>query len=220
MTRGRLTPLQVDVLDAFFRRESRFFLTGGAALVGYYLKHRTTHDLDLFTGQKVLDEGEQTLSSVAAELGASLERVTTAPDFRRRLLRRADEAVVVDLVHDPTLGADHSPRACERVLVDRPDEIVANKLCAALSRAEIRDIVDLCALEEAGHAVEAALPRASEKDGGATPAQLAWVLSQISIGEDAELPGPFTRAELARYLADLVKRLAKTAYPSADQTGR
>lgn len=41
----RLTPLQRDLLDAFFAREQGFFLTGGAALAGFYLRHRETTDL-------------------------------------------------------------------------------------------------------------------------------------------------------------------------------
>jgi hypothetical protein len=46
---SKLTAFQKDVLDAFFRRERGFFLTGGAALAGFHLGHRTTDDLDLFT---------------------------------------------------------------------------------------------------------------------------------------------------------------------------
>ena len=45
---GRLTALQRDLLDAFFAREQRLFLTGGAALAGYDFHHRTTDELDLF----------------------------------------------------------------------------------------------------------------------------------------------------------------------------
>jgi hypothetical protein len=46
---GDLSPLQREVLRALFERERGFFLTGGAALVGFYLHHRTTDDLDFFT---------------------------------------------------------------------------------------------------------------------------------------------------------------------------
>src|ERR1044071_3340373 len=48
---SKLTALQREVLDAFFQRERGFFLTRGAAIVGFYLGHRTTDDLDLFTSQ-------------------------------------------------------------------------------------------------------------------------------------------------------------------------
>jgi hypothetical protein len=79
------------------------------------------------------------------------------------------------------------------VAVDPPDEILANKLCTLLSRAEIRDLVDVRALERAGYAVETSLDDAARKDAGLTPGQLAWVLSEIEIGEDAEPPGVSAR---------------------------
>lgn len=53
----RLSPLQEDLLRAFFERENSFFLSGGAALVGFYLAHRETHDLDLFTLDNTMDRG-------------------------------------------------------------------------------------------------------------------------------------------------------------------
>ncbi len=37
---GRLSPLQVAVLEAFFATERGFFLSGGAALAGFHLQHR------------------------------------------------------------------------------------------------------------------------------------------------------------------------------------
>ena len=58
--------------------------------------------------------------------------------------------------------------------------------CSA--RAEIRDLVDVCALEQSGQSLERALAAGQQKDGGLTPGQLAWVLSQISIGEEARVP--------------------------------
>ena len=37
-----LSPLQLDLLDAFFKQTDRYFLTGGGALIGFYLRHRDT----------------------------------------------------------------------------------------------------------------------------------------------------------------------------------
>lgn len=48
----RLTPLQREILERFFARQSGFFLTGGGALAGFHLGHRETHDLDLFTDRR------------------------------------------------------------------------------------------------------------------------------------------------------------------------
>jgi hypothetical protein len=62
---SRLGPLQQKFLQAFFSKEKRFFLTGGAALAGFHLGHRETHDLDLFTLMDVMDEGSSVVSEVA-----------------------------------------------------------------------------------------------------------------------------------------------------------
>jgi hypothetical protein len=210
---GRLSRLQEDVLHAFFRRESRFFLTGGAALSGYHLGHRGTEDLDLFTTSPVLDEGEAALREAAHELGATVEAIQTSPTFRRRLVRRGEETVIVDLVLDETVQGHPSKPRQGAVVVDPPEEILANKLCALLSRAEIRDLVDICFLDRAGFPIEPAMTLASRKDGSMSPAQLAWVLSQIKIGDDAAIPGEVGAAELRTFLADLERRLARLSWP-------
>lgn len=99
------------------------------------------------------------------------------------------------------------------IRVDPPQEILANKLTALLSRAEIRDLVDVAALEEKGYAVEDALPLARQKDAGLTPAQLSWVLSQIEIGDGARLPGGIAPSRLREFLDDLCSRLNRLAFP-------
>ena len=72
MANSKLTTLQKDFLDAFFGREDRFFLTGGAALAGFHLGHRETHDLDLFTLSDALDDGLAVVTEIALQWGASL----------------------------------------------------------------------------------------------------------------------------------------------------
>ena len=210
--RSALTKLQSDVLEAFFRREQRFFLTGGAALSGYYLGHRATQDVDLFTTEDILEDAERILTEVADELGGTIERVRTSPEFRRRLLRRGSEAVVVGLVRDrsPQIHSDKDIRGAVRV--DTADEIFANKLCAILSRAEVRDLVDVMFLERAGLGLEEGLKNAARKDAGLTAGQLGYVLSQVSLGDDASVPGA-TVAELRDYLANFVSKLARFTLP-------
>lgn len=212
--RSTLDPLQQELLHAFFDEEERFFLTGGGALAGFHLGHRKTRDLDLFTVEDILEEGISTLRRTAGDLGATLETLRTAPDFHRFLVRRGSESVVVDLVLERTPQLADKVRF-GKIRVDPPEEILANKLCTLLSRAELRDLVDVRALERAGYQVEDALEPASRKDAGLTPGQLAWVLSEIEIGADAQPPG-VTVAELRAYLDDLVRRLTSHAFPSDD----
>ncbi|HEV8239068.1 MAG TPA: nucleotidyl transferase AbiEii/AbiGii toxin family protein [Thermoanaerobaculia bacterium] len=211
---SRLTNLQEEILAAFFRRESEFFLTGGGALAGFYLGHRETHDLDLFTTGTDLDSGVQTLTEVADETGAVLEGLQTSPDFKRFLVRRGVEAVVVDLVRERVAQLYPEKRRIRSIVVDPPEEILANKLCALLSRAEVRDLVDLKTLEEAGYPIETALEPASRKDGGLTPAQLAWVVGQIEIPDGAPIPGNVSPVALREYLAGLRARLVLAGFPA------
>ena len=207
-----LTNLQNEILTRFFARQSEFFLTGGAALVGFHLHHRETHDLDLFTTSHALEDGEQTLRNVAADLELQFESVTRSPDFRRFLLKSSDEGVVVDLVRDT------APQILEKlsvggIVIDSADEILANKLCALLSRTEPRDLVDVARLEEAGHSPIAALELARRKDAGMSASQLAWVLSTFPIPfAEAQLHG-MPRADLERFRDSLVQRLAAAAFP-------
>lgn len=216
MKNSKLTPLQMDFLAAFFRRERRFFLTGGAALAGFHLGHRETHDLDLFTVQDILNEGTSEISAVARELGAAVESIQTAPDFRRFLLQRAGEGILIDLVRDRVVQLVSEKTVIDGIRIDSPEEILANKLCALLSRAEVRDLVDVHALEAAGYLVEEAIQAAARKDAGLTAAQLGWILSQIRLGPDLAPPGGISRMELQQYLDELVKRLARLAYPFSE----
>ncbi len=97
--------------------------------------------------------------------------------------------------------------------VDSPEEILANKLCALLSRSEIRDLIDARELEKAGFSLENALSAAQKKDTGLTAAQLAWVLNQIKLGDDLTPPGDISVIELRDYLGDLIARLRRCAFP-------
>lgn len=212
-----LSPFQRALLEAFFRHSPAFYLTGGAALAGFYLEHRRTNDLDLFTTEDALESGERALQEAADELGASVERLQTTPDFRRRLVRRSDASLVVDLVRERVMAGQRPKVQRGIITLDSMEEILANKLCALLSRAEVRDLVDVLALERAGLRIEDVLPDAMRKDGGLTPAQLAWVLSELRIGDDARVPGGRSVEEVRTGLESLIDRLTRLAAPT---TGR
>lgn len=181
--------------------------------MGFHLRHRETEDLDLFATQPILDEGWEVLRAAASELGATAELVADHPYIKRCVVRRDDESVKVELVLETAEQWSSTKQDVDGVRVDPPEEILANKLCTLLSRAEIRDLVDVYALERAGYRIDDALPAAMRKDGGLTPAQLAEVLSGWRLGADAEPPGGIPVAELEAYRHELVQRLARLAFP-------
>jgi len=209
-----LSGLQRTLLEAFFRHETRFFLTGGAALAGFYLHHRSTLDLDLFTlDSEAFAAGRRSLEAAADDLRATLAVRQHAPGFERYVITRADESVVVDLVLEKVSQTAGAKRMMGSVAVDPIEEILANKLTTVLSRAEERDLVDLLYLERLGLRVEDGLAGALMKDGGCTPAALAWVLAEVSIPDELVLPGGVSGADLRRFVADLVVRLRRAAFP-------
>ena len=211
---SKLTTLQGEILDAFFQRERGFFLTGGAALAGFHLGHRMTDDLDLFTCQELaFERGRYVLADVASAIGGELHVRQDAPGFKRLVLTRRDEGVVVDLVKDTSHQLHANKLERDHIVIDPADEILANKLTALVGRAEERDLIDVMFLERAGYSVEAALPVALEKDGGCTPATLAWLLSEVTIPEGAVLPAGVSPAELRAYVSDLIARLLVLATP-------
>ncbi len=104
--------------------------------------------------------------------------------FCRLRVARASEVVVVDLVADPVPAvAAPAEHALEdvRILVDPPHEILVTKLCALLSRSELRDLEDVRALLDAGGDLEHALADAPRKEASFSPVTLAWVLEQLPI---------------------------------------
>lgn len=117
----------------------------------------------------------------------------------------------VDLVRDdvPQLA---EKRTVGGVRIDSAEEILANKICTLLSRVELRDLVDVMALQQSGLDPIAALPAAASKDAGVTPSQLAWVLSSFPIPE-GPLPGDVSAVALRNFRDDLIRRLAASAFP-------
>lgn len=214
-----LSTLQQALLREFFRREHRFVLTGGGALVGFHLHHRTSKDLDLFAKPPIeLADGRRALEAAAASLGATVEAVRTFPEFQRMLIRTGDDSVLVDLAIDRTPDVD----AIEDhggIRVHSLREIAANKLCAILGRGEIRDLIDLRAILLRGFDLRAVLVDAERKDGGVSAATLAWVLDSVRIGDTvdgtAELPADVRAFELEQFRVELVQRLRRLALPGA-----
>jgi len=212
----RLTKLQRELVVAFFEREQRLFLTGGAALAGFYFAHRETEDLDLFGGPGLdLQEASRVLDQIAASCGATTSAVQTFPDFRRLLVTRGEEQCKVDLVIDRAPMIDAEKATFGRVRVDTLREIAANKICTLLGRSEVKDLLDLKSLREAGVDLDRALVDAERKDGGVDPATLAWILEQLSIGPEAILPGGIAPADLLAFRDDLVRVLRATAFERA-----
>ena len=212
---SQLSTLQCKVLEEFFARDQNFFLTGGAALAGFFLGHRQTDDLDLFTSdQTSFDQAPLVLQSVATALGATLAVRQHAPGFRRVVLTTEKlGSVVVDFVYDQGVAAFPDKQRFGNIVVDPVAEILINKLTAVVGRAEERDLVDLLCLANSGLSIIDNVAAAQAKDGGCTPANLAWLLSEVHIPDDIQLPAQVSPVQLRTFVAQLIVKLRQLALP-------
>jgi hypothetical protein len=218
---GKLSPLQERVLLQLAGIEPRWTLTGGGALAGFHTHHRETRDLDLFFRQQT------SLGSVVAAVREQLERdglkvavLRTSAMFAQLEVRDASGSVVLDLVADPTPIAE-SPRAIElgatTILVDTPHQLLVNKLCALLSRSELRDLIDVRELLRRGGDLQRGLEDCPLQDAGFSPLTFGWSMQGLHVGRLAAALGLSRPAidELERFRDELVERVVAASKPPA-----
>ncbi|HEY0554081.1 MAG TPA: nucleotidyl transferase AbiEii/AbiGii toxin family protein [Thermoanaerobaculia bacterium] len=194
MSGDKLTALQWRILAVLAGIEPGWTLTGGAALAGFYLKHRTTKDLDLFWhGQSQLGDLPREVRDRLESAGLEATVLQSGGSFFQLRVREGDFVCVVDLVADPVPPVVAPQRidllSGEPITVDDPQEILVNKLCALLGRAEIRDLVDVKELLSSGADLRNALAEAPRKDAGFSHLTLAWVLKDVRPKPLARLAG-------------------------------
>ncbi len=125
---GGLSPLQRRILAVLSGIEPAWTLSGGGALCGFHLMHRTTRDLDLFWhGRERLDQLRQLVVDQLEGERLEVEMLHGAASFQRIRVSDAREAVIVDLVADP-LGTVEPPvtmtLAAGAIQVDTVHEIL------------------------------------------------------------------------------------------------
>lgn len=213
-----LTPLQWRLIRVLAPLQPAWTLTGGAAL-GIRLGHRETRDLDLFFRERrQLGELPREAETLLAAAGLATERLQTAPAFQRLRVTDADQTCLVDLVADPVppvTDPELVSAGQATFRVDTLHELLVNKLCAFLSRSELRDLVDVRALLAEGGDLERAARDAPRKDAGFSPLVLAWLLRDWRPVDLARSTGwsEEESAALQRFHAELLGRIAALAAP-------
>lgn len=209
----KLDELQRRVLETLAGIEPPFVLSGGAALAGVHLGHRTTRDLDLFwRSLEILGDLPELIGRKLEEAGLSVATIQKSPAFVRLRVTNERSAVLIDLIAESAESIEspmlHTIGSAE-ILVDSRRAILAEKLCALLERSEIRDLIDVKALVESGENLEQALADAPRRDAGFSSLTLAWVLRDFNIKMLAQVAGldNQTAADLDAFRLTLIGRL-------------
>lgn len=210
-----LSALQWEFLSIFFQGSPPFFLTGGTALSAFYLGHRYSEDLDLFTlDGDAFDRVPLYVTDAMSNLKAAAVSLQTAPQFRRYKISRQGDSVIVDFVRETVPQISGEKNRLDGITVDTLGDITANKVCTVLSRAEIKDYIDLYFLDRAGYRLENYIEAAQRKDAGVSQATLAYLLSEFRL---SKVPNfmivPVSLEELQEYFQSLARKLAVESFP-------
>ena len=206
---------------AWFGEDDRFFLTGGSALGLFYLHHRRSYDLDLFTTLESIDGQalRNQFMRLANQIRAECHPLQTTPDFLRFELRRGEDREVVDFVVERVSQVDVEKCREGTIRVDTLREILANKWAALLGRSEVKDLIDLYFIERAGHDLFSGFEDARQKDAGLDEAVLSQLLAALKIRALPDfLLQPLTLDELRVFSERLRRELALRAFPPEPDT--
>jgi hypothetical protein len=184
--KGLLTALQRDFLTQFARLpdQDQFYLTGGTALAEYYLGHRLSYDLDLFTSQAELIAPvavalEQQLADSELQLTVT-RRFATYVEY---LATQGEATVKVDLAVDSPMHFE-APVASEYgVCVNNYRDLRIDKLLAYYGRAEPRDAIDLFFILQR-EPLSALVTLAAQKDPGFDLYWMAVALDRVEAFPD------------------------------------
>lgn len=144
--KGILTPIQQAALTLFatLPDQERFYLTGGTALAEFFLGHRLSFDLDLFTAEEALVVPfSRHLESAYLKRGWDVEVVRRFASYVEILLRKEEAELRLDLALDSPFRSAPPLLAQQGVWVNDYEDLQAEKVLAYYGRAEPRDAVDL-----------------------------------------------------------------------------
>jgi hypothetical protein len=191
-----------------------FSFTGGPALSVFYLHHRTSNDLDLFTLRNTdLEEMDFTMKTLWAR---EYVKIKSSPTFLSLLIRQVKVDFVVDRLSIDekreciTLEPDHCIR------LDTPRNILSNKLCALASRVEPKDYVDYYTLSNALQtpSLESVLADARNKDAifddpptAAYQIEQGLTFLQHHVEVMPELRVPIDREDFTAFYTQLIHRV-------------
>jgi hypothetical protein len=179
--KGLLTQIQKSFLEIFAQipDQERFFLTGETALAEYYLGHRSSFDLDFFTGEPgLIVPVSYQIETFCSSKGLQLTTVRRFASYVEFLLQQGAESLKIDLALDSPFRFD-APVLCETgVWVNDFKDIRIDKLLAFYGRAEPRDAVDLYFLTR-NEPVQPLFDLAAEKDPGFDRYWMAVALNRV-----------------------------------------
>ena len=216
---GILTSEQEKFLKSFFAffPNQNFFLTGGTALAEYYLKHRLSEDLDLFTIDQSVDFADVSLqmNKLINELKLEIEKQVSAPAFLQFILKDKNSRFLkIDIVKDVPVHFGKIKKV-GNINIDSLENIAVGKLLALFGRTAPKDFIDMYfILKEKKLSFKKLFELSKKKDTGLNEFYLAEMFYQVTKLKDfPKTLKPFNKKELVKFFMELSDKLYKQIKP-------
>lgn len=188
--KGLLSPLQKKFLTTFatLPDQENFYLAGGSALAEFYLGHRLSKDLDIFTGQDglVLPISYQ-IEAACAKQNIQITTTRRFASSAQFILTGEDETQKVDVAFDSPFRLEPPALTEYGVMVNDFTDLKADKVLAYFGRAEPRDAIDVYFFMR-DEPIENLIALAAQKDPGF---DLYWFA--VSLNRAASFPDELER---------------------------
>lgn len=179
--KGIVSEIQKRILGSFQKGAdaSYFYLTGGTALAEFYLGHRKSYDLDLFTAEeglilpfsRIVEDG---LKSDGLHINV-IRRFTSFVEFE---VTDENEKTRVQLAYDSPFRFEEPVNSELGIKINDYKDIIVDKFLAFFGRAEPRDAVDLFFILKK-ETIEDIAKLAAKKDPGFDLYWLAVALRKV-----------------------------------------
>lgn len=216
---GILTSEQKKFLELFFSYfpKQNFFLTGGTALAQYYLKHRLSEDLDIFTTDQNVDFAvvSSQMNELINQLHLEIEHQVSAPAFLQFILKdRWGYTLKIDIVKDVPVHFGKI-RKVGLFYIDSLENIAVGKLLAIFGRTAPKDFIDVYFLfKKKKIDFKKIFELAKKKDLGLNEFYLAEMFYQVSkIKDFPKTLKPFNKKGLVKFFMELSDKLYKKIKP-------
>ena len=213
-----ITPIQEKFLKAFFVSPlaTSFFLTGGTALTEYYLRHRKSEDLDLFTLDQKLkfDFVNAEVLKIARNLDFKIINQVSTGTYLQFILKSDSEILKVDLVKDVPVQFG-KVKNVKGVFVDSIENIAVNKLLAIFGRTDAKDFIDFYfLLKEKKFNFSDIFDKAKKKDTGLSEFYLASMLGEVeNLNVFPRVLKTYNKQEFNKFFSELSKQLFEKIRP-------
>ena len=197
-----LTPCQkkfLQLLGAEPHLRNSFYLTGGTALAGFYLRHRYSEDLDFFSESEIdLPALDVFISRLKKTL--AIKKIDFQQAYNRNLffLHIGDMVLKTEFTYFPfpriETGSIHNG-----VRIDSAADIAVNKLFTIYQRVTARDYIDLYLMCKKYKFTIAQLLKLAK-------AKFDWHIDPIQLGTQ------FIKAEEAKDYPRMIKELAPSTW--------